>query len=213
MFCKKPIIIENIMKMMPRLWIVDEFYPHLAKIRLESEKNMLILSQDKASKYIEIRNLRKQLTKLPKISKIKKNNEIKIAFIRKQRYALKQKIASLSRKDANTPLIKTIKIIGFCPRANCKGFIGEGGICGICKLRACINCGEICEDDHVCNDDIKKSFRMMTRESKRCPRCSVLIYQISGCDQMWCVLCHTPFSWRTGERIDGVIHNRYVSSY
>lgn len=31
---------------------------------------------------------------------------------------------------------------------------------------------------------------------------------VRNCDQMWCVQCHTPFSWRTGEAITrGVIHN------
>ena len=29
----------------------------------------------------------------------------------------------------------------------------------------------------------------------------------SNCSQMWCVECHTPFSWTTGERVTGVIHN------
>jgi hypothetical protein len=31
---------------------------------------------------------------------------------------------------------------------------------------------------------------------------------LRNCDQMWCISCHTPFSWETGKRVtSGVIHN------
>ena len=31
---------------------------------------------------------------------------------------------------------------------------------------------------------------------------------VKNCDQMWCITCHTPFSWNTGREVSGgVIHN------
>jgi len=30
---------------------------------------------------------------------------------------------------------------------------------------------------------------------------------VKNCDQMWCVQCHTAFSWKTGMKLTGVIHN------
>ena len=30
---------------------------------------------------------------------------------------------------------------------------------------------------------------------------------VKNCDQMWCVQCHTAFSWKTGLKVNGVIHN------
>jgi len=34
-----------------------------------------------------------------------------------------------------------------------------------------------------------------------------MITKIDGCDQMWCVSCHSAFSWRTGQIASGVVHN------
>ena len=45
------------------------------------------------------------------------------------------------------------------------------------------------------------------KETKQCPSCHIPIYKISGCDQMWCTVCKVAFSWRTGARVNGVVHN------
>ena len=34
-----------------------------------------------------------------------------------------------------------------------------------------------------------------------------MISKIDGCDQMWCIKCHTQFSWRNGNIITGYNHN------
>ncbi|NBN99436.1 MAG: hypothetical protein EBV19_09415, partial [Flavobacteriia bacterium] len=206
MFCKKPIVIEYIMKITPRSWIIDDFFPHLGNIRMESEKNMLIHVQDQARKLLEIKKLRQDLRRLPSITKLKKRDRDKVDIIRAERRQLQSKIMSLTDKQ-NTKSNTTPRMLGFCPKLKCKGFIMENGSCGICNTIICTTCGEITAENHTCNDDIIKNYKSMQKETKRCPGCSIAIYQISGCDQMWCVMCHTPFSWKTGQRVDGVIHN------
>lgn len=34
-----------------------------------------------------------------------------------------------------------------------------------------------------------------------------------NCDQMWCVDCHTAFSWATGNLVNGVVHNPHYYEY
>ena len=55
-------------------------------------------------------------------------------------------------------------------------------------------------------DDVATA-KLLAKETKSCPQCAIPIFKISGCDQMWCTECQTPFSWKTGQKVSGVIHN------
>ena len=72
---------------------------------------------------------------------------------------------------------------------------------------------ELTEDeDHVCDEDTKKTIKMLKRDSKPCPKCSSVIHKIDGCDQMWCPDCQTAFSWKKGT-IETRVHNPHYYEY
>ena len=48
---------------------------------------------------------------------------------------------------------------------------------------------------------------MIAKDSKNCPKCGVCIYRIEGCNQMFCVSCHTAFDWKSLTIINKGIHN------
>ena len=82
---------------------------------------------------------------------------------------------------------------------------------GICKKFGCHKCHEVIgmkkDDPHECDEDTVKTVAAIKTDTRPCPKCHCPIYKISGCDQMWCTQCQTPFSWRTGRIVNGTIHN------
>lgn len=67
--------------------------------------------------------------------------------------------------------------------------------CILCETVFCISCFipiHSDKDSHVCDSKMKQ-----------CPKCFMLIEKTDlGCDQMFCVLCNTVFSWKTGLIVD-----------
>jgi hypothetical protein len=69
------------------------------------------------------------------------------------------------------------------------------------------------EEGHECKEDDLSTVRLIRKETKPCPKCSARISKIDGCDQMWCVECKTAFSWKSGNVVNGAIHNPHYYEY
>jgi hypothetical protein len=101
------------------------------------------------------------------------------------------------------------KYICSCIKKDCKGFIGSNGKCMICNIEICKDCHEETtkKKEHECDPDTKKTIELMKSDTKPCPKCASPIFRISGCNQMWCVVCHVSFNWTTGKISAGRVHN------
>jgi hypothetical protein len=106
-----------------------------------------------------------------------------------------------------------------CSRDECRGYLSSAYKCGMCDYWFCPDCyelkGQTRDSDHTCDPAILATVQILEKETKRCPNeaCSVTIYKIDGCDQMWCTECHTAFSWKTGEIEKNKIHNPHYYEY
>ena len=104
-----------------------------------------------------------------------------------------------------------------CPVENCRGFLSTTLKCGICSVYACKNChlpkqGKH-DEDHKCDPGLVATVKLLANDTKPCPACATPIYKIHGCDQMYCTVCHTPFSWQRGTIERGVIHNPHYYDF
>jgi hypothetical protein len=110
-----------------------------------------------------------------------------------------------------------MKYLRPCPDNNCRGFLSSAYKCGTCEKYFCSDCHILknSRDDktHICDEGIKASIKMISLDSKPCPKCSCLIYRTEGCSLMWCVKCHTQFDWNTLKIKNGYNHNPEYFKY
>ena len=118
----------------------------------------------------------------------------------------KEKIALMRKNNLTIGVNNTSKIP--CIKEDCRGYLSSENRCGICNTEVCDKCMILKEDEHKCNNDDIETAKSIKENTKPCPKCNVRIYKSEGCDQMWCVNCHTTFSWTTNQINNGeVIHN------
>jgi hypothetical protein len=100
-----------------------------------------------------------------------------------------------------------------CPIESCKGFLSENWYCGLCEKHYCKKCNEKLTHDHVCDPQTVETMKLLNKDSKSCPKCGTVIHKTSGCEQMWCINCHTAFNWKTGKIEEGRIHNPHFIEF
>lgn len=89
----------------------------------------------------------------------------------------------------------------------CPGTLSEFWSCDKCGSDICEYCYCKKDTDHICDENDKLTILAIKKETHPCPKCAEQIYKINGCDQMWCTLCGTAFSWETGKIDAGNVHN------
>ena len=196
-----------------------EFRKHREHILFEREKARLPETQPHVIREIRIRSLRMsyvymyyivgQLEHADEISERVKpllREELRGAII--LIYEELQVIANIN-PGMNSEYVYTQK----CPSDECNGFLDENWDCEICSTSFCDKCHEELTINHKCNKDTVKTMKLLKRETRQCPKCSVPIYRIEGCAQIWCTQCHVAFDWRTGRIETGRIHNPHYFEF
>ena len=207
MNCKRIFDRETLLKILPKTFIQNGYKKHRENVLLERETAMLSATQPYVDQEIQRR----------------KNLEV-LDNLNKQRLQLRQQIQEIDRTcrmiqmQVVPPLDVTKKaFVHRCPRDTCNGFLSSAWKCNVCAHYICSECnvpkGLDRNADHVCNENDKKTFEMIKADSRKCPGCATYIHRISGCDQMWCTQCHTAFSWRTGEKVNGNVHNPHFYEF
>jgi hypothetical protein len=120
-----------------------------------------------------------------------------------------------SRLNFQAETLESIKLTDVAPASyrrhcfasGCRGFLDESCKCAVCDKLFCEDCQMEKLKDHMCEAGQVESVRYIQATSRPCPTCSTMISKTDGCDQMYCIVCDTAFSWMSGEVDAGFIHN------
>jgi hypothetical protein len=184
MNCKKNWDRRSLNKKMKKVFLNKKYKEHRGNVLFDRERALLPSTQAA----IELQNkLEAELAEI---------NFRKLRIV-EELYELKNGTSRHEVREFTRP----------CASNNCNGFISENYICGICKTETCKSCFEIKKRSHKCDPNLVENVMTLKKETIPCPKCAARIYKISGCDQMFCTVCHDVFSWKTGRSTIGIIHN------
>ena len=203
MVCKVEWDQEFLSNNFTKKFVFKELKEHRERYLLERQLAQLPETQEYAEQLKLINGLEKQIEIINKkkreLEKQVKEYNLNVRGIYQTIYEIKN-VPSTQRNKR--------EFVNKCPVDNCNGFLNDKFECGICENKICKHCMEIKNDNHECNEDKKKTVQLIRQDTKPCPKCGQLIHKLpNGCDQMYCIKCHTAFSWRTGQLERGTIHN------
>lgn len=184
------------------------------KILFEEEKTFFPDLLDEAKRLLDIEKLDKSIDILyVQLDKNHKNEEQLVREQRQKEKIITEQISATKQKRVKLlyqqPSLEKKVFIMKCVKEDCKGFLSEKYKCGLCSVQICKDCHYEKEkdDEHKCNQGDVETVTELLKTTKPCPKCHIRISKIDGCDQMFCIQCHTPFSWKSGKEELGVIHN------
>jgi len=206
MNCKKGWPADILHKKMTKVFITKKYKNHREDVLLDRERSLLPQTQPDVEAELQRRE------RVSLINQMKEREKEIIRDLRRTRIAIYE---AENSGEIRTDESKRFQYTRKCPVENCKGFLNSEWVCGICDVQVCSKCNEPKEEDHECNPDNVETMKLLKRDSKPCPSCGILITKIDGCDQMWCTAenCHTAFSWRTGQKVHGNIHNPHFIQF
>jgi hypothetical protein len=194
------------------------------KVLFDIEKARLQENIVEAKCAIEAENIKlrnKEIIKLMKQLKIEKDlNNTKLYRLEKhpENFTLNDngELVNINNNDETNN--KKTQFIMKCTFNECNGFLSSKYKCSLCSNYTCSKCFEqigVYEnfEGHECKPENIESAKLIMKETRNCPNCGVCIFKIDGCDQMWCVQCHTTFSWKTGHIETGKVHNPHYFEY
>lgn len=186
---------------------------HRATVLMELEKSKMPDTMNAVDNYVKGEDLEKEVVVIDK----------ELTELRRQCSLLntkrQQKITQASAlKSGKVATAERKKFIMPCPADDCRGFLSTGYKCEACKNHACPHCLDVLGPNpnhvqHTCDPDAVKTAELIKSTTKPCPKCGERISKIEGCDQMWCVSCHTAFGWKTGNIETGTVHNPHYYQF
>lgn len=212
--CNKTLTRKNLIDMFTKIYVDKDLKNHIKEILMLEDKAQI----PQTLKYIDIMKEKEKLNQeITKITEDIRDNEtnntlsyyIKINTINAYKQYIKNELNNIFTNKTKITNIKNSSYIYPCKNPDCEGFVNTDWYCSICEKYTCKDCHQIITDNHICDKDDIETAKIINKDTKPCPGCKNAIMKSSGCDQMWCWICHTAFDWKTGKIVkkDRYIHN------
>lgn len=213
MACAHPWSRKFLSSVMQKNYMATGYRDHREKLLVDHEKSLLPATLpfvqaivQKNEKVVEMDRLKKEIKKMQHQVSVMEtevwriNNYVYTGVRSGEREA----------KDKDNGFITR----GCCPQPDCNGLISDGWACCSCKTKVCSRCLEPSHPETACNEQVVQNVQAIRQNSKPCPKCRTRIQRISGCNQIFCTNCHTPFNWSTLKIItSGFFHNPHAAEW
>jgi len=203
---------------MTKVWRDTVYREYREKLLMDRERALLPSTQPRIEAINEANRLDREVVTQMRERRKELQQEVRRLQledngIQTQIWEMQNQIARMrSGEGVDEAAAKTHKaFVRRCPAEGCRGFLSTAWKCGVCELYSCPECHEVKgvarDTAHTCDPNNVETAKLLSKDTKPCPKCGEMITKIDGCDQMWCVSCHTAFSWRTGQAATGIVHN------
>ena len=199
MNCQKAIERRVLCEKLGKSWVNGKYKKHTSKVLYDKEIAKLASSQPAANRQLAVRRKDQELKDLKE--RIYTLN-LQYRRTQQEQYRLKEQTT-----------VQKKQFLQKCGVDGCRGSLSTAWKCEMCQTYTCSKChavkGKDREEPHECNADNIASVVEISKTTRDCPGCSSPVFKIEGCDQMFCTVpgCETAFSFRTGMRETGQVHN------
>lgn len=157
-------------------FLTNNYKEHLESILFDKEKALMPATQPLVEEKKRKDNIKKEMHNIDEL----------IHELQKQKRDLEASLYNtnvtgiVGKKDE-----KTRTFVRQCPADGCRGFLSTQWKCGLCEKWTCPDChelkGENRDCEHTCDPNSVETAKLLSKDSKPCPKCQSLIFKIEGC--------------------------------